>query len=542
MNWACLTSLCPAALLVACRPAVPEIAPEEPTLRRLTEAQYDRSVRALLGGGDDLFVPSGLEPDVRLGGLVAIGSSQAATSPRGVENFESAAFALAAQGLAVGRRDRILSCEPSGTVDATCAQEFVTSFGLRAWRRPLTDAEISSLVEIAGASAETLGDFHEGLEFALAAILMSPHFVYRVELGEPDPEGRWERRFSGHELASRLSFLIWNQGPDDELLTAAGAGELDDEQGLADQVDRLLEDPRARDGLGAWLSDMLHLDDLDDMEKDPFTFVHVTETLGQAARTETLMGFNALAFDDEGDLRDLVTTRRTFLDRELATLYDVRAPTPEGFGEFVYADEDMRRGLLGQASILALNAHPVSSSPTLRGLFVQQVLLCHTLPGPPAGVDTSIPAPTDEARTLRDRVLRHLEDPACAGCHELMDPVGLGLENFDGIGRYRTHDEGALIDASGDLDGGEFTNPAELADVLHDHPDFAPCLATTLTRYATGQQESFGTLDGVDWLAGEFAFDKHRLEPLVQELALSPMFRQAGALDTTAEPEEGGER
>lgn len=520
----------------SCRPAAPEIDPGEPTLRRLTEPQYVNSVRDLLG--DDLFVPTGLEPDSRISGLQALGAAQASISPRGVENFEVAAYALAEQAMDPSRAEALLPCAPSGTIDAACAEAFVVEFGRRAWRRPLTATEVDPLVDIATNAAGVLGSFEDGLEFAIAAILMAPEFLYRTELGEPDPQGRWDRRFTGYEVASRLSFMIWNTTPDDELLDAAAAGDLDDDSLLLGQVERLMADPRARDGMGAWISDMLHLADLDDMEKDPGTFVHVTDTLGVAARTETLRGFESLAFDDEGDLRELVTTRRTFVDRELAALYDIPAPAREGFGEYTFGEDSQRVGLLGQASFLALNSHPVSTSPTLRGKFLQEVLLCRTLPGPPADVDTSIPEPTEEAPTLRDRVLRHLEDPGCASCHVIMDPMGLGLENFDGIGRYRTHDEGALIDASGDLDGAEFDGPISLAAAIHDHDDFAPCLVKTLVRYSNGRRAVFGEIQGLDWLEGEFGFRRHRLDPLVQDLAMSPLFRQAGTLDVDAEPDD----
>jgi len=519
----------------SCRPVAPEIEPKEPTIRRLTEAQYVNAAHDLLG--DDVFVPTGLEPDSRISGLVALGAAQASISPRGVENFEAAAYALADQAMDPARAAALLPCTQTGPVDDDCAEAFLQEFGRRAWRRPLTGDELDRLVDLAATSSATLGGFGEGLEFAIAAIFMAPEFLYRIELGESDPEGRWERRFTGYELASRLSFLIWNTLPDDELLDAAEAGELDGEDGLLKQVDRLMADPRAREGLSAWVADMLRLAELEGMEKDPGTFVHTTATLGAAARTETELGFQALVFDDDGDLRDLVTTRRTFVDRELATLYDIPAPAREGFGEYTFDDTSARVGLLGQVSFLAPNAHPVSTSPTLRGKFLQEVLLCRTLPGPPADVDTSIPPPTEDAPTLRDRVLRHLEDPVCASCHEIMDPMGLGLENFDGIGRFRTHDEGALIDASGDLDGAEFDGPVLLADAIHEHENFAPCLVKTFVRYSNGHSEAFGEIEGLDWLAGEFEFRRHRLGPLVEDLALSPLFRQAGALDTDTEPE-----
>jgi len=243
----------------------------------------------------------------------------------------------------------------------------------------------------------------------------------------------------------------------------------------------------------------------------------------------------ALVFDEDADLRGLMTTRRTFLDRELAMLYDVQAPSLEGFESLELDPEGKRGGLLGQASILALNSHPTSSSPTLRGKFVREVLLCQSIPAPPAGVDTSIPPPTAEAATLRDRVLEHLANPSCAVCHELTDPIGLALENFDGIGRFRTLDGGAPIDSSGEFDGAAFEGPVDLAEAIVEHEDFVPCIVETLTRYATGSHEMEGSTEGLDWLSGEFQYDRYRTQALVEDLVTSPLFLQAGTVEDPGE-------
>jgi hypothetical protein len=516
---------------VACRPEEPSVEPEPPTLRRLTGAQYVNTVHDLVG--EDVFVPSAIEPDQRLGGFEAVGASTTAVSPRGVEQYEGASYDIAEQALAPERRDTVVPCTPVAAVDPDCANQFVTSFGRRAWRRPLTDEEVTTFVGIAGAAADTLGDFHEGLQFAMAALLQSPDFLFRVELGEDTPDGR---RWTDHEMAERLSYLFWNTTPDDALLDAADAGELTTDEGLSVQVDRLLESPRAHEGLRAWFGDLLHLGELDDLYKDPGVFEYMSDSLGPAAREETLLGFEHIVFDTDADIRDLMTTRTAFVDRELAALYDVRAPSRDGFAAAELPEDGLRRGLLGQASYLAGQSHPVSSSATLRGLFIREVMLCQVMPGPPAGVDTSIPPVTEVARTLRERVGNHLADESCASCHILMDPIGLGVEHFDGVGRFRATDNGAEIDASGDIDGAEFTDPVDLGQAIRDHESFVPCVVKNLVRYANGTIEGGGQFESLSWLGDELAADDHRLLGFLPILAQSSLFRTAGEIEP-GEPE-----
>ncbi len=533
-------SLCTASALAVvtvaatfgCRPDEPAVTPEPPTMRRLTGAQYVNSIHDLVG--DDVFVPGAIEPDQRLGGFEAVGASTTAVSPRGVEQYEDAAYDIAEQALAPERRDGIVPCTPAGTVDPECATQFVSSFGRRAWRRPLTDEQTTRLVSIAGTAAETLGDFHSGLEFAMAALLQSPDFLFRVELGEDTADGR---RWTDFEMAERLSYLFWNTTPDDALLDAAAAGELTTDEGLTAQVDRLLESPRAREGLRAWFADLMHLGELDALYKDPGVFAYMSDTLGPASREETLLGFERLVFDDDADVRDLMTTRTAYVDRELAALYDVRAPARDGFAAAELPEDGLRRGLLGQASFLAGQSHPVSSSATLRGLFIREVLLCQVMPGPPAGVDTSIPPVTEVARTLRERVANHLADESCAGCHILMDPIGLGVEHFDGVGRFRATDNGAVIDASGDIDGAVFNDPVELGQAVRDHDAFVPCVVKNLARYANGAVEGGGQFESLAWLADELAADDHRLKTFLPILAGSSLFRAAGEIEP-GEPED----
>ena len=514
--------------------------PAEGGLRRLTEAQYDSAIHDLFGA--DVVAPVRLEPDVAIEGLVALGAARTSISPRGVEQYESAALDLATQALGTGpasARGRIVTCTPAGVSDDACARSTLAALGRRVFRRPLTAAELTRLVTLAGTAARALGDFHRGLELSVAALLESPHFLFRVELGEPDPAAPGQLRFSAWELASRLSFLLWNTIPDDALLDAAERGELLSDAGLDAALDRLLASPRARVGLRSFFTDLLELYRLDELVKDPKVFVQASPELGPAAREETLRGIEHLVFDAPADYRELLTTRRTFLDRRLAAVYEVQAPARQGFGMHVWSEDSPRAGLLTQASVLALHAHSTSSSATRRGKFVRKVLLCANPAPPPVDVNTMLPEPSGNTPTLRDRVAVHLQNENCAVCHRFTDPIGLGLENFDGVGRYRATENGAVIDAPGELGKVPFSNPRELAAAVVAHPDFVPCFVKSVYRYAGGHLETAGEAGVLEDLTNDFAAGGHRVLPLLRLLVKSPGFRRLAPPSDAASAKRG---
>ena len=518
----------PALLVVACFGCEEDPPPTEDgsafesfepgpvALRRLTRVQYARVVRDLFG--PDVVVPDLAEPDVAQGGLLSVGASDTSFSARGVESLEDGAFAIAEQALATPESiERLVPCAPDGIVDSDCSAAFVRTLGLRAWRRPLTDDEVARIAGIADTAAEALDDFHAGLHYAVAALLQSPFFVFRAEL-----------ELDGYELAARLSFFLWNAAPDDTLLAAAASGTLATDEGLRAQARRLLGSRRAREGVRNYFTEQLGLYRLDRLHKDPTLFEHFNTQLGPDAREETLRVIERIVFDDDTDFREVMTTRDTFLNPRLASLYGVPAPVRGGFGDARLPADGGRGGLLTQASFLNLQSHAVSSSATLRGAFVREVLLCQEIPAPPVNVDTSIPEPTGEKVTLRDRVEEHMGSESCAGCHRLTDPIGLGLENFDGIGRWRTHEYGGRIDPSGDLDSVPFDDALMLGTVVRDHPAFAPCVVRTLVRYATGRPEIPEELPALETLSERFADSGYRVKSLLEEIVLSPLFRRAG--------------
>ena len=503
---------------------VPAVEPAAPALRRLTEAQYHSAISDLLGPG--LVMPSSLEPDVKVDGLLSVGASIAAVSPWGVEQYEEAALDLVEQALeSPEHRAVMLSCEPDG-VDDPCVEQAVSDFALRAWRRPMTEGELDRILTvIEDIGVDTSLDL--GLLYGLGAMLQSPYFLYRSEHGL-DPAGG---ALTDYELATRLSFLLWNSIPDEELLLAAEAGELSTDAGLEAQALRMLEDERSVDGLRNLLTELYTLYELDDLDKDPLVFTHASSELGPDAREETLLVAEQLMLVEDGDYRELISSPRSIINPRLAALYGVRAPSADGFEEMEFEEDDGRRGLLGHASLLAQHSHATSSSATLRGKFIRTVLLCHEIPAPPGDVDTTIPEADSESPTLRDRIAVHLEDPSCAGCHELMDPMGLALENFDGIARWRDTENGVTIDASGELDGVAWQTPWQLSGVLAEHPDLGPCFTENLYRYGVGHSLADGEKELAEWLAVEFEIADYSYRSLVLATVMSPGFRNVGAYE-----------
>ena len=507
----------------------PAFVPAPATLRRLTLDQYANTVRDLLGA--NITLPTDLEPDTPLNGLTSIGAARTAFSPRAIEQLETAALSLSQQALAdPTARAALVTCTPSAAVDDACARRVVTSFGRRAWRRPLTTDEVNRYTTVATQASMTLMDVWNGLRFAVAGILQSPHFLYREELGTPDAAKPSQRAFNGFEIATRLSYFAWGTTPDDQLLTAAEAGKLSSDAGLREQAERLVASPRARAATEIFFSELLHLADLDDLPQLPNVYPQASATLGASMRAETLRVLEDVAWNGDGDFRSVLETRTTFVNAELAKLYGVPAPAGTGFVKATLPSDGMRLGLLGQGSFLALNAHADSTSPTRRGKFIREVLLCQAIPPPPPDVDTTLPPNSGTAGlTMRQRLEKHRSVATCAACHRTMDPIGLGLENFDGIGAFRTSEVGQTIDASGELDGVAFRDARELATALKNHPDFAACVTRSVFRFATGHVETPGEEPAVLDLSRNVAADGYRFRSLLLGLVMSPSFRFTGA-------------
>lgn len=505
--------------------------PGPAVLPRLTADQYRNSVALLLGPS----LPAvELEPDTNPYLFFNIGATTTTLSELGTQQYEEAADELSHVVFDdPDRRLALVGCEPAAPGDQ-CVQGFLEDFGRRAYRRPLTTAELTRWHQVTVQLADP--DAWEGIRLAVAGMLQSPNFVYRVELGEPDPDDAARLRYTAYEMASRLSFLLWNTTPDDELLDVAAAGDLLDEQSLAEQAERMLADPRASAAVQEFFAQYFDLGRLDGVTRDPAAYPMFASTLPQSMRTEVQLLVDDFVFRRDADIRGIYGTRNTFVNEELAELYGVDAPgaSPIAFVPVELPADGPRAGMLTLGAFLTMNAHETETSPTLRGKYLRERVLCQTVQPPPDDVDTNIPEDQGEGRTLRERLEQHRENPACAGCHGFIDPPGFLFESFDSIGTFRTHDQnGYAIDATGDLDGEPLNNATELGPLLAEDPRVGRCVAIQLFRHAQGRLEHDYEGDIIDDLDARFAGDGYRFRRLLLHLVTHEGFR------TLAVEEEG---
>jgi mono/diheme cytochrome c family protein len=493
-------------------------------VRRLTVAQYRSSVRDLLG---EVPVPVALEPDTLISGSAAVGAGRIVISRQATEKYALAAFRLAARATSdPAWWSRWLPCEASAG-SPTCAAVFVGHFGERAFRRPLVAAETERYLALA---RRPPGGFVAGVRAVVAALLQSPSFLYRVELGVPDPADPSRRVLTDYEMASRLSFFLWGAPPDQELLDAAAAGRLSTDEGLRAQAERMLASPRSRATVETFFSELLRLGKLEHLPQFRSKYRQVSSTLGPAMREETLRVVEEIALDPERDFREIFDAPFTYVNGELARLYGVAPPADESaFVRVELPADGPRAGVLGQGSFLAVNAHPTAPSPTKRGRFIRETLLCQPVPPPPPDVSTKLPKDgKGPARTTRQKMAVHRTAVQCAGCHKAMDPLGLPFETYDGIGAFRERDNGLPIDASGELDGVPFRAPRELGALLRRSPKVGVCLARNLLRFALGHLEGEGEEPLVDELSQALERDGYHFRSLVLNVIASRGFRYVG--------------
>lgn len=506
-------------------PAPAEYAPSAPVLPRLTATQYRASVADLLG--PDLPEMT-LEDDTQPYLFYSIGASTTTLSELGTQLYEEAADAATHAAFADKlRRVVIVGCEPRDASDP-CIESFVERFGRRAFRRPLDQKEKARWVDV----VTTLGatDVWEGLRLAAAGMLQSPNFIYRVELGAPDPTAPGFRRLDGFEMASRISFLLTDRGPDDALLDAAERGELETPEGLQKAAARLFDSPRARETLGAFFAQYLDLGRLRDVDRDPALYPASTPTLAASMRREIELLVDDLVFENPGDMRQLFTTRETFVNAELAALYGIAAPgaTADTFVRVSLDPAGPRRGILTLGGFLAMNAQETHTSPTARGKYLRERVLCQTVPAPPANANTNLPppAPGEPPKTVREQVQQHLRDPACAACHTFIDPPGLVFENFDSIGAYRELEAGLPIDASGDLDGIPLQNASDLTEALAEDERVPRCMIQQFYRHALARVDSGNDTRAIDDVTDTFAATGYDFRSAVLTLVAHDGFRR----------------
>lgn len=507
-----------------------ELEPAPASLRLLLPRQYVGAVEDLLG--PEAAAAAAPPESHAINGFDSIGAAQLALGDAEIDAYEQSARAVVQAAAAAGALSSWLACNPATAGDEACIRQVVGSFGRRAWRRPLTDEEIERYTSVGTAASAELGSFDRGVEEAVAAMLQSPYFLYQVEVGEPDPDDATRRRLTPYELATRMSFFLLDTVPDAELLDDAEEGLLASADGIREAAWRLLERPRVRQSLGEFFGEAWRLRNLRNLPKDVATFPQWTPELAEAMRGETLALVEDIAWEQDVDFREVFTADYTFANARLGFHYGLpgAAELPDVHTKVTLGGHDKRGGLFGHAGFQSLLGHVSSTSPTLRGKFVLENILCRVVPPPPPGVVTDLPVNEGNV-TMRERLEAHMSEPSCRGCHEMMDPIGFGLENYDGIGRFRTEDNGLPIDASATLDGEAFDGAASLGALVAQSPDAPHCLVRNLYRHATGHVEVAGEEGALLAIEEAFAESGYRMQDLLVEIVASPAFR------VVAEPE-----
>jgi hypothetical protein len=429
-------------------------------------------------------------------------------------------------------RRRIFVCRPAAvTEEDACAQKILLTLQRRAYRRPVTDSDAQSLMPFYRAGRAE-GGFDLGIERALQRLLVSPQFLFRIER---DPAGAAPgsvHPVSDLELASRLSFFLWSSIPDDELLDLASQNKLRQPGVLEQQVRRMLADARSESLVTNFAEQWLYLRDLDAKRPNEILFADFDESLRDAFRRETDLFLNSVLRENRSVL-ELLSANYTFVNQRLAEHYGIPNVHGSDFRRVTFPPDSPRGGLLGQGSILTITAYPDRTSPVNRGKWILENLLSAPPPPPPPNV----PALKTEGHqagtklTMRDAMVQHRANPACAGCHSRMDPIGFSMENFDAIGRWRDRDGESPIDASGVFpDGQKFEGVAGLKAALLSHPEeFLNTVASKLLMYAIGRNAQYFDRPAVRNIVRESALDNHTFAAMVQAVVKSVPFQMREA-------------
>jgi hypothetical protein len=426
-------------------------------------------------------------------------------------------------------RRRIFSCTPRSAADEEfCAAEVLSSLARRAYRRPVTEEEIAGLMTIYS-HARARGTFDDGIKTAIRRIISGAEFVFRAERHPPGVAPGETYPVTDLELASRLSFFLWSSIPDDELLELASNQKLSDPRVLEAQARRMLSNEKSAALVSNFAGQWLTLRNLDGIVPDPASFPDFDHNLRQALARETELLFDSIVREDRSIL-DILDADYTFVNERLARHYGIPGVYGEQFRRVPVADS-ARRGILGQGSFLTLTSVATRTSPVTRGKWILDNLLGLPPPAPPSSVPPLESSASAELHTLREQMTRHRQDPVCATCHQIMDPFGFALENFDAVGRWRTTDGGAAIDASDTMfDGTEVHGAAELREFLRSKRELVvENVIAKLAIYALGRSLEPADMPTVRKIMRDTSADDHRFTSLVVALVESPAFRMRTA-------------
>lgn len=492
-------------------------------VRRLTEPQYRQTIADIFG--EHIQISARFEPERRELGLQALGSATLSLTAAGFEQYFNLSQEIARQVLGETQRDSLMPCAPTVATefDRACAREFITAYGERLFRRPLSGAELEARLQTAALGTGQSGDFYTGLQLALSSLLTAPEYLFRIERAEPDPAMPDRLRLDSYSRASRLSFLFWNTAPDSLLLASAANGELMTESGLKSQIDRLSSSPRVQDGIQAFLVDMMQIDGFDSLVKDATIYPKFNQLVADSAEQQMIRTLVDLLVVRERDYREIFTSNDTFLNRPLAAVYQVPFASNEEWAPYTFPDSAERSGIFSQIGFLSLYAHPGTSSPTVRGIKLHEIFLCEHTPEPPADVDFSAVVDSDAA-TSRERLLDHMSNPGCIVCHQRSDPPGLALEHFDGLGQLRKYENGQLIDVKADLFGNQFTGAQGLGTFLYNDPRASSCLVRNVYAYGAARMPGSAERSYINAQIERFAENGYRVPALFSQIAQTPEF------------------
>ena len=401
-------------------------ATDAPTMRRLTHSQYNHSVHDLLG--DETNPANQFPPEDFVNGFKNQFSSQS-ISPLLAEAYGAAAERLAHNAFRGGDTHGLIPCRPHTAADAECRARFIREFGLKAFRRPLSQPEVERYATLFAdeAGRTRTRKFLDGAEIVVEAMLQSPNFLFRAERGGPGRQ---------YEIASRLAYFLWDSMPDAELFEDAAQGKLGTPAEIDKQTRRMLADSRAHQSVDEFAAEWLRFDRLLTSVKDRRQYPQFSAELAKSMTEETGRLIDDAVWNDR-NFTTIFTADYAFVSSELASLYGLPAPAAE-FTRVAFPADSDRAGIIGEATFLALTSKPGETSPTARGVFVREQFLCQRVPDPPPGTNNNLPPVTeDKPVTNRERMSAHATQQPCAGCHQLMDPIGFGLEKFDAVGARR---------------------------------------------------------------------------------------------------------
>lgn len=478
--------------------------------RRLTRAEYDDTIRDLLM--DDTRAGTQQLPEDVNDPFDNDYQTQKVSAAL-VEGAEALASAAAARAVAdPSVRDTIVPCTPSAADDAACLAAFVSSFGRRALRRPLSTAEVDEYVAQLLPFAIETDDFYVAVKLTITALLQDVEFLYRIELGEALPEKPGVFKLDDYEVATRLSYFLIGSTPPDWLLDRAAADELGTVEGVRAAAVELMEDPRVKARVERFHALWLGFHQLP----------HEAELVSEL-RAETRALIERVVFEQPTDYFEIFRAEQTFLTEYLAGHYGYDAPSDDGWTSY----PDDRRGILSHGSVLSAFGKFADTSPTQRGIFIRTRLLCQAIPPPPPDAASDNPPEAADGDCKTDQYAAHAQG-GCYDCHRMMDPIGFGLENYDNRGRYRTHDDGkpeCIIEGKGAIDGvGEFNGPAELGELIISSGQLERCIVTQVYRLAMGRQEKSEDRPHIEALEARFAAGGHAFDQLVMDMVSTESF------------------